>query len=105
MLLIISLAYADDRYIQAMISVALHVLADLQRVLHQDAGLDPYVPKTCFLPPQGVSQQIALDIAQNIIKNTPDLAPAHSGNISLALFCPELKVSLASLSKASVPLH
>jgi hypothetical protein len=105
MLLIISLAYTDDGHIQVKISVALHVLTDLHRVLHQDAGLDPYVSKTFFLLPQGVSHQIVFDIAQNIIKNTPARAPVYSGNISMSSFCPELKVSLASLSKASVPLH
>ena len=55
------------------------------------------MPKTSFLPPQGISQQAAFDIAQNIIKDTPALAAALSGNVSLASFCPE--VSLASVSK------
>ena len=45
-----ALAYADDGYIKARMSVALQVLADLKYVLKADAGLDLNVSKTSVLP-------------------------------------------------------
>ncbi len=35
-----SVAYADDGYIKAKLSVALEVLSDIKHVLREDAGLD-----------------------------------------------------------------
>ena len=67
-----AVAYADDGYIKAKLSVALQVLAELKRVLKEDAGLELNVAKTCVLP-KGVSQQAAFDVAQNIIQATPTL--------------------------------
>ena len=48
-------AYADDGYIKAKLSVAMQVLEELQRVLKEDAGLELNVAKTSVLP-KGVSQ-------------------------------------------------
>jgi hypothetical protein len=45
-----ALAYADDGYIKARMSVALQVLADLTHVLKEDAGLDLNISKTSVLP-------------------------------------------------------
>ena len=49
------IAYADDGYIKAKLSVALQVLAELKRVLKEDAGLELNVsqdlrhyPTGCF---------------------------------------------------------
>ena len=67
-----AVAYADDGYIKAKLSVALQVLAELKRVLKEDAGLELNVAKTSVLP-KGVSQQAAFDVAQNIIQATPTL--------------------------------
>jgi hypothetical protein len=80
------LAFADDGYIKAKMSVALQVLADLQHALHEDAGLDLNVSKTSFLP-KGLSKDDAFDVAQNFINNNPTPATL-SGNVSLASFCP-----------------
>ena len=55
-------AYAYDGYIKAKLSVALQVLAELKRVLKEDAGLELDVAKTSVLP-KGVSQQAAFDVA------------------------------------------
>ena len=67
-----ALAYADDGYIKAKMSVTLQVLADLQHVLQEDAGVDLNVSKTSFHA-KGVSQQTAFDVAHTIITNSPTL--------------------------------
>jgi hypothetical protein len=41
-----AIAYADDAYIKAKLSVVLQVLAELKHVLKQDAGLELIVSKT-----------------------------------------------------------
>ena len=46
-----AIAYADDGYIKAKLSVALQVLAELKHVLKQDAGLGLNVSQD--LRPQG----------------------------------------------------
>ena len=46
-----AVAYADDGYIKAKLSVALQVLAELKRIFKEDAGLELNIHKTC--PPQG----------------------------------------------------
>ncbi len=51
----LAIAHADDGYIKAKLSVALQVLAELKRVLKEDAGLELNVSKTTILP-KGVSQ-------------------------------------------------
>jgi hypothetical protein len=45
-----ALADADDGYVKAKMSVALQALADLQHVVHEDAGLDVKVPKHPSFP-------------------------------------------------------
>jgi hypothetical protein len=82
-----ALAYADDGYIKARMSVALQVLAELQYVLEEDAGLDLNISKTSVLP-KGVTHQAAFDVAHSIINNSPALTPLNA-DVSLASFCPE----------------
>ena len=82
-----AIANADDGYIKAKLSSALQVLAELKRVLKEDAGLELNVNKTSVLP-KGVSQRAAFDVAQNIILATPTLTHL-SGDVLLASFCPE----------------
>ena len=77
-----AVAYADDGYIKAKMSVALHVLAELKRVLKEDAGLELNVSKTSVLP-KGVTQQAAFDAAHSIINNSPALTQLR-GDVSLA---------------------
>jgi len=67
-----AIAYADDGYIRAKLSVALEVLAELKHVLKQDAGLELNVSKT-FILPEDVTAQAAFDVAQNVIRATPKL--------------------------------
>ena len=45
-----AVAYADDGYIKAKLSVALQVLAKLKAVLKADAGLEFNVSKTSIVP-------------------------------------------------------
>ena len=54
-----AIAYADDGDIQAKLSVALQVLAELKHVLKPDAGLDLNVSKTSILP-NGTTAQIKI---------------------------------------------
>jgi hypothetical protein len=65
---------------------ALQVLAELKRVLKEDAGLELDVSKTSVLP-TGVSQQAAFDASHNIINASPALTHL-SGDVLLASFCP-----------------
>ena len=62
-------------------------MAELKRVLKEDAGLKLNVNKTSVLP-KGVSQQAAFDVAQKIIQATPTLTHL-SGDVALGSFCPE----------------
>ena len=82
-----ALADADDGYVKAKMSVALQALADLQHVVHEDAGLDLNVPKTSVLP-KGITHQAVFDTVQNIINSSPTL-DTLSGNVSPVSFCPE----------------
>ncbi len=82
-----ALVYSDDGYIKVKMSVALQALADLQHVVHVDAGLDLNVPKTSVLP-KGITHQAVFDTVQNIINSSPTL-DALSGNVSPVSFCPE----------------
>ncbi len=80
-------AYTDDGYIKGKLSVALEVLAELNRVLKEDAGLELNVSKTSILP-KGTTQQAAFDMAQTIMQATASLA--HLRNDFLVdSFCPE----------------
>ncbi len=67
-----TIAYADDGYIKAKLSVALQVLAELKTVFKADAGLDLNVSKTSILP-KGVTTQTVIDMAQTIMEGTPTL--------------------------------
>jgi hypothetical protein len=68
-----AVAYADDGYIKGKLSVVLQVLAELKRVLKEDAGLERNVSKTSILP-KGTTQQAAFDMAQTIMQATPTIA-------------------------------
>ena len=81
-----AIAYGDDGYIKRKLSVALQVLAELKRVLKEDAGLELNVSKTSMLP-KGSTQQAVLDVAHSIIAASPALTQL-SGDASLASFCP-----------------
>ena len=80
-----AIAYADDGYIKAKLSIALQVLAELKAVFKADAGLELNVSKTSILPGKGVTQQVAFDVAQGIITASPDLTHL-SDDLALANF-------------------
>ena len=83
-----AVAYADDGYIKAKLSVALQVLAELKRVLKEDAGLEQLnVAKTSVLP-KGITQQEAFDAALKIVGANPTLTHL-TGDVVLASFCPD----------------
>jgi hypothetical protein len=65
----------------------LQVLAELKRVLKEDAGMELNVSKTSILP-LGTIQQTAFDVAHSIMAFSPSLTQL-SGDVSLASFCPE----------------
>jgi hypothetical protein len=82
-----AIAYADDGYIKAKLSIALQVLAELKAVFKADAGLELNVSKTSILP-KGVTAQAAFDMARTIMQATPTLT--HLTNeVLLDSFCPE----------------
>ena len=66
-----AIAYADDGYTKAKLSVALQVLAELKAVFKEDAGLELNLGKTAILPAKGVTQQAAFDVAHSIIAASP----------------------------------
>ena len=80
-----AVAYADDGYIKAKLSVALQVLAELKRILTEDAGLELNVAKTSVLP-KGISQQEAFDAAHKIVGTRPTLTHL-SADVVLDSFC------------------
>ena len=82
-----AIAYIDDGYIKAKLSVTLQVLTKMKRVLKEDAGLQLNIAKTTFLP-KGVSQRAAFDAAHGIINTSPALGNL-SGDVVLASCCPE----------------
>jgi hypothetical protein len=59
-------AYADDGYIKAKLSVALEVLSDVKHVLKEDAGLDLNFDKTKILV-KGISAADAHAAAQRML--------------------------------------
>ena len=79
-----AVAYADDGYIKGKLSVALQVLAELKRVLKEDAGLELNVSKTSILP-KGTTQKTVFDVAHSFIAASPALTQI-SGDISLDSF-------------------
>ena len=79
-----AIAYADDGYIKAKLSVALQVLAELKAVFKEDAGRQLNVSKTSILP-KGVTQKVAFDVAQSIITASPALTHL-SADLALASF-------------------
>jgi len=68
-----AIAYADDGYIKAKLSVALKVLSDSQQVFKEDAGLELQLDKTAFLV-KGISAEDALNAADTIVKADPSLS-------------------------------
>jgi hypothetical protein len=69
-----AVAYADDGYIKAKLSVALEVLSDVKQVLKEDVGLDLSFDKAKILV-KGISTTDAHAAAQ-LMLNT-DLSLAH----------------------------
>jgi hypothetical protein len=82
-----AIAYADDGYIKAKLSIALQVLAELKAVFKADAGLELNVSKTSILP-KGVTAQAAFDMVQTIMQATSSLAHLRN-DFLVASFCPE----------------
>ena len=90
-----AVAYADDGYIKTKLSVALQVLAELKRVLKEDAGLELNVAKTSVLP-KGITKQEAFDAALKIVGASPTLTHL-TGDVVLASFCPDGFVGISGL--------
>ena len=67
-----AIAYADDGYMNASLSVALHILADLQQGFKADAGLELNVLETQILV-KGVSSADAA--AKGFLANVAHLTP------------------------------
>jgi hypothetical protein len=63
-----AIAYADDGYINAPLSVALRILADLKQVLKDDAGLELNMLKTQLLV-RGISTHDAYSAAKGFLEN------------------------------------
>ncbi len=82
-----TVTYADDGYIKGKLSVALQVLAELKRLLKEDAGLELNISKTAILP-KAITQQSIFDAAHGFINATPQLTHL-SGEVSLDSFCPD----------------
>jgi hypothetical protein len=82
-----AIAYVDDGYIKAKLSIALQVLAELKAVFKTDAGLEFNISKSSILP-KSVTDQAAFDIVRTIMQTTPTLT--HLTNeVLLDSFCPE----------------
>ena len=82
-----AVAYADDGYIKGKLSEALQVLAELKRVLKEDAGLELNISKTAILP-KDITQQAIFDVAHGFINATPQLTQLR-GEVSLDSFRPD----------------
>ena len=79
-----AVAYADDSYIKAKLSVALEVLSDIKHVLKEDAGLALNFDKTKILV-KGISAADAHAAAQRMLAADPSLAHL-SASLSPASF-------------------
>jgi hypothetical protein len=79
--------YADDGYIKGKLSVVLQVLAELKRVLKEDAGLEHNISKTGILS-KDITQQTLFDVAHTFINTTQQLTHL-SGELSLDSFRPD----------------
>jgi hypothetical protein len=79
------LAYADDGYIKAKMSVAHQVFAELKHVLKEDAGLDLNVSKTSVFP-KDVTQRL------RSMWRTTSSAPAPHSRTSAGMFPSPLSV-------------
>jgi hypothetical protein len=82
-----TIAYTDDGYIKAKLSITLQVLVELKAVSKADAGLEINVSKTSILP-KGVTAQAAFDMTQTIMQATSTLKYL-SNNVLLDSFYPE----------------
>ena len=89
-------AYDDDGYIKGKMRIGLEVLADLKCVLKKDGGVEVKVCKTWMLG-NGMRQQAACHVAQEMIKNKRTLATL-SRNLALASFSLFLSVSIHYVS-------
>ncbi len=66
------MAYTNDSYIKAKLSVALEVLSDIKHVLKEDAGLALNFDKTKILV-KGISEADAHAAAQRMLAADPSL--------------------------------
>ena len=62
-------------------------MTELKVVFKADAGLELNVSKT-FVLPKGVTEQVAFDVAHNLIAASPVLTHLSS-DLALNSFCPE----------------
>jgi hypothetical protein len=58
--------YADNGYIKGKLSESLQVIAELKRVLKQDAGLELNISKTVILP-KFITQKTIFDVVQILL--------------------------------------
>jgi hypothetical protein len=86
-----AVAYADDSYIKANLSVALEVLSDIKHVLKEDAGLALNFDKTKILV-KGISVADAQAAAQRMLAADPSLAHL-SPLLSPAIFVVDCYIS------------
>ena len=82
-----AVAFADDGYIKGKLSVVLQVLAELKRVLKEDAGLELNISKTVILS-KDITQQTIFDVAHAFINITPQLSQLN-GELSLDSLRPD----------------
>ena len=80
-----AIAYADDGYIKAKLSVTLQVLTEFKVVFKEDDDLELNVTKTVILPGKDVSPQVVFDTSDRIIPASPGLTHLQA-EISLDSF-------------------
>ncbi len=97
-----AIAYADDGYIKAKLSIALQVLAELKTVSKADAGLELNVSKTSILPKVS-PPRLHLIWRGPSCKQPP---PSRISPTKFSLIPSDLKVSLAlACQLALMPLY
>jgi len=64
-----TVAYSDDGYIKGKLSVVLQVLAELKRVLKENAGLELNISKTTVVS-KAITHQTLFDVAHAFINNS-----------------------------------
>ncbi len=82
-----TVAYVDDGYIKAKLSVSLQVLSEIKTVFKEDTVLELNVSKTVILP-KDITQQGVFDVAYSILTTSPTLTHPTT-DVALASFCPD----------------